>query len=66
MPREGHGSRNALVYELDSRKEWSCPARGMGVEIGVGCVGKSKRNVHCYAKIRSKGRLDVQKLQDEA
>ena len=34
MPREGHGSRNACTV-TSVFVAWSCPARGMGVEIFV-------------------------------
>ena len=33
MPREGHGSRNSSSRRPDAAVLWSCPARGMGVEI---------------------------------
>ncbi len=34
MPREGHGSRNITTPKVVPNDS-SCPARGMGVEIGV-------------------------------
>ena len=33
MPREGHGSRNSKLFHVFICCSWSCPARGMGVEI---------------------------------
>ena len=33
MPREGHGSRNLFLHRFPALFQ-SCPARGMGVEIG--------------------------------
>ena len=33
MPREGHGSRNAVSLGVKKELVESCPARGMGVEI---------------------------------
>ena len=35
MPREGHGSRNPVGIRFPFSSKMSCPARGMGVEIGL-------------------------------
>ena len=35
MPREGHGSRNLNKEAEREKRLKSCPARGMGVEIGI-------------------------------
>ena len=37
MPREGHGSRNEKDALNGKSGKASCPARGMGVEIGHRC-----------------------------
>ena len=38
MPREGHGSRNIMLVKVQRVVAlMSCPARGMGVEIGRSC-----------------------------
>ena len=39
MPREGHGSRNIYTLSYGYFQARSCPARGMGVEIGE-CPGE--------------------------
>ena len=45
MPREGHGSRNCYLDFMSYHAQTSCPARGMGVEIGSKGAGGSAPEV---------------------